>query len=70
MARVTFAFNFPCGDARDKYLDYPTNYFAVQNSLPPYSLSSIDQTSQTTINNYYKDNGFWLYVIDNRQVSA
>lgn len=70
MAKVEFAFNFPYGENRDKYLDYPTNYFSVQKSLPPYSLNDIDQTSQTTINDYYKDNGFWLYVIDNRQVSA
>lgn len=70
MARVNFSFNFPAGENRDKYLEYPTNNFAIQKRLPPYSLSDIDATSQTTIDEYYEDNGFWLYVIDNRQVSA
>ncbi len=70
MARVNFSFNFPAGKNRDKYLEYPTNNFAIQKRLPPYSLSDIDATSQTTIDEYYEDNGFWLYVIDNRQASA
>lgn len=63
MAHVGFDFVFPVGLSRDKYLEYPEKYFTLSKTLPPYELSDIDTSD---IDKYFKENGFWLYVVDNR----
>ncbi len=63
MAHVGFDFVFPIGASRDKYLEYPEKYFSIAKTLPPYNLEDIDTSD---INKYYEENGFWLYVVDNR----
>jgi hypothetical protein len=63
MAHVDFEFVFPVGRNRTKYLEYPDNYFTIAKELPPYALEDIDTSD---LENFYKEKGFWLYVVDHR----
>lgn len=70
MAHVNFDFMFPVGSTRTKYLEYPENYFILAKELPPYALDDIDTSSVENTAKFYKEKGFWLYVVDNRSESA
>lgn len=66
MAHVNFDFVFPVGRTRAKYLEYPEGYFTISKELPPYALEDIDKSDTQK---FYREKGFWLYVVDHRNES-